>query len=388
MSDILKKFDLQLFAAPTGPVTTFDIDRDRREIDVTKKIAEYRPDESPFVVLLMRARKRPTINTELQWWDDEPWAWWATVAADAPAGTNEISVENAGIFAPKDVVFVPRTNEQMYVNDVDYEGNRIIVTRAYGISPEADINAGDKLMLLANAMEQNSRAPQSKIAQPRKRFNYTQTIRTPFDESMQSATDALRTSETERKRLRRKKLLDHRLALERTAIWGQRVEDPVNRRHLTNGISAYIVSNVFDFNGTLDETVFFTSFSEMAFKYGSKNKLLLTSPMVASRLNEFAREKIQTSSGERTYGLQLNYIQTFHGRLYIVTSQFFEGDLAGHGFVLDMNNIAYRPKRGRDTKLRPNIQDNDVDGWKDEYLTEFAMQVELEKTHVRFVNAL
>lgn len=371
-----------------GPVTTFDIDRDRKELDVTKRIAEERPDIGLFMVILMRARKRRTINTILQWWDDRPWAWWCDVTEAVDETSTTIPVDDASIFAPKDVAIVPRTQEQIFVEDVNLQANTITVIRGYGTVAAAPIQAGDKLMWLANAMEQFSRAPQSKVAQPTKRFNFTQTVRTPFDESMQSATDNLVTAETERQRLRRKKLFDHRLALERTAIWGQMKEDPVNRRHLTAGINSYIITHEFDFGGQMDEKTFFGPFTEMAFAYGSQDKVLLTSPTVAVRLNEFAREKIETSSGEDTYGLKLRYIQTFLGRLYIVVSRTFEHDFAGAGFVLDMENIWYRPKQTRDTKLRTNIQENDADGWRDEYLTEFAMQVELEKTHVRFVNAV
>lgn len=376
------KFDIQLHA-----VTTYDIDRDRRAIDVTKRIAEEVPEEGTFMVLLMRAKKRETTNTILQWWDDKPWAWWADVMADAAPEVDVITVDDATIFAPKDVVVVPRTQEQMFVEAVNTTNNTITVIRGYGTMPAAAIVTGDKLMWLSNAMEQFSRAPQSKIAQPTKRFNYTQTVRTTFDESMQSATDELVTSEKERQRLRRKKLIDHRLSLERTAIWGQPVEDPVNLRHLTGGINHFIQSNEFDFGGDLDEKTFFGDFTEMAFHRGSKKKILLTSPSVGIKLNEFARDKIQTSSGDEMYGLKLKYIETYLGRLYVVTSQTFDADFAGWGFVLDLENIYYRPKRTRDTKLRQNIQLPDEDGWRDEYLTEFAMQVELEKTHVRFVNA-
>ena len=378
-------FDLQRFAA----VTTFDIERDRKEIDVTKRIAEERPDISPFMVILMRARKRRTVNTELIWWDDRPWAVWAEAEAAANAGDTAIVVDDATIFRPKDTLLVARTLEQLFVTEVNYETHTLTVIRAYGENPAAAIQAGDKLMWLANAMEQFSRAPESKIAQPTKRFNYTQTVRTTFDESMQSATDNLVTTETERQRLRRKKMFDHRAALERTAIWGQRREDPVNRRHLTGGINSYILTNEFDWGGAIDEKVFFTDFTETAFAYGeSSDKLLVTSPAVLVRINEFAREKIETSSGEDTYGLKLRYIQTTLGRLFLVPSRTFEHDFAGWGFVLDMEHIWYRPKQGRDTKLRTNIQENDADGWRDEYLTEFAMQVELEKNHVRFINAL
>jgi len=46
-----------------------------------------------------------------------------------------------------------------------------------------------------------------------------------------------------------------------------------------------------------------------------------------------------------------------------------------------MDYVYYRPLRGRDTKLRANIQENDRDGWKDEYMTEFGMELRLEKAH-------
>jgi hypothetical protein len=49
--------------------------------------------------------------------------------------------------------------------------------------------------------------------------------------------------------------------------------------------------------------------------------------------------------------------------------------------ILDMENIEYRPFGGMDTKLKTNIQDNDVDGWKDEYMTKFGIRVRNEETH-------
>jgi len=44
----------------------------------------------------------------------------------------------------------------------------------------------------------------------------------------------------------------------------------------------------------------------------------------------------------------------------------------GMGVVLDMENLAYCPLKGRDTKLLTNRQDNDEDSQKDEYLSEFG----------------
>jgi hypothetical protein len=46
-----------------------------------------------------------------------------------------------------------------------------------------------------------------------------------------------------------------------------------------------------------------------------------------------------------------------------------------------MDNVAYCPLTGRDTKLLTNRQANDEDAQKDEYLTEFGIEVRLPKTH-------
>src|SRR5690606_7879360 len=127
-------------------------------------------DISPFMVILMRARKRRTVNTELIWWDDRPWAVWAEAEAAATADDTAIVVDDATIFRPKDTLLVARTLEQLFVTEVNYETHTLTVIRAYGENPAAAIQAGDKLMWLANAMEQFSRAPESKIAQPTKRF--------------------------------------------------------------------------------------------------------------------------------------------------------------------------------------------------------------------------
>lgn len=378
-------------------VTTFDIERDRKVIDVTKRIKEERPELSTFMVLLMRARKRTTVNTILHWWDDKPWAWWTKYTGSdenqnpTAGAVITLDVEDSSIFRPKDTLIVPRTGEQMLVTEI-VSSTSIKAVRLYfegaKTGTEYRLKKDDAIMWLANAMEQFSNAPESKIAQPTKRYNYTQTVRTPFDESMQSATDDIITSEKERQRLRRKKMFDHRLSLERTAIWGRRHEDSSGKRHLTAGINQFITTE-FKFadyvNGGVGfEDIFFTDFTDAAFAYGeSGDKLLLTSPLVLVQINKFAHDQIQTSSGDETYGLKLRYVQTALGRLFLVPSRTFANAFAKTGFVLDMENIWYRPKQTRDTKLKTNIQENDADGWRDEYLTEFAMQVELDKNHVR-----
>src|SRR5690606_40300328 len=85
-------------------------------------------------------------------------------------------------------------------------------------------------------MEEFSSAPETKVAQPVKEYNYTQIFRRPFDQSMTSEREALRTSETERARLRRDQALEHRLDIERALLFGERKEDVANKRRMTGGL--------------------------------------------------------------------------------------------------------------------------------------------------------
>src|SRR5690606_36222682 len=116
------------------------------------------------------------------------------------------------------------------------------VVRGYGPTTATKILNEDWLMRVGNAMEENSNAPASKLNQPTKFTNYTQIVRTPFDESMTSAHEVKRVGGKERTRLRAKKLLEHRLDIARISLWGeaQEVLDSGKPRRMTAGINSFV----------------------------------------------------------------------------------------------------------------------------------------------------
>ncbi|MCK9327135.1 MAG: DUF5309 domain-containing protein [Bacteroidales bacterium] len=364
------------------PVYTSDITARRQGIDVTKRIAMEFPEESAFMVMLMRSKRLMANHWNLVWWDDRPGGWWTQInnAVGYNNAATDLIVDDSTIFAAKDMLKVARTGEQMLITAVDHDTKTLTVVREYGTTGKAALLDDDWVMLLANAMEEFSTVPAAKISQPVERENYVQTYRTPFDESDLSAVSDIVTSESERKRLRRLKLLEHRMGLERTIIFGEKKKDTNNKRFTCGGLLNFITSNSYDAGGLLTEKKW-NDFTKMGFKYGSKSKVLVCGPTVGSLINDFAASKIQTNSGQTTYGLKLNYIQTFHGRVYIVPSQTFEHDYADMGVLCDMRHIRFRPVKGRDTKLFTDIQSKDADGWRDEYRTKFSLQVEVEKCH-------
>lgn len=384
------KFDLQFHAGTggsPGPVYTTTLDRDRRAIDMAKTIAQLYPEADPYAVILMKARKEGTDTSEFMWFDDEPVGWWTQINSETGhlATDTELQVVDGSIYAAQDIIKVPRTGEVLRVTAVT--DNTLTVVRGYGTTAEAALENEDWIVRTGNAMEENSRVPASKLNQPGKFYNYTQIVRTPFDESMTSAHEKKRAGGKERTRIRAKKMLEHRLDIARISLWGEKKEDLSGGkpRRMTAGVNSFVQTFRKDVGGGMTEAEW-EEFLEMGFTYGSKSKLFVCSRTVGGAVNMIAQNKIVTSSGEETYGIRLPKYHSFHGDVYIAVDRSLENAYGGYGFLLDMKNIAYRPLNGRDTKLHPNIQAPDLDGWMDEYLTEFGMMVRQEKTHAVLFN--
>ena len=56
-----------------------------------------------------------------------------------------------------------------------------------------------------------------------------------------------------------------------------------------------------------------------------------------------------------------------------------------YAIMVDLKNVAYRPLaangQSRDTSITTNVQANNVDGRKDQVLTEAGLEISLPETH-------
>lgn len=88
--------------------------------------------------------------------------------------------------------------------------------------------------------------------------------------------------------------------------------------------------------------------------------------------------------------LQMTFatVETRYGILHVKSHPRFNSlsSLRNNGLVLDLANIKFRPMKGADTHLRPEIQENDFDGRKDEYLTEASLEVRFPESNMYFRN--
>ncbi|MFA5383990.1 MAG: DUF5309 family protein [Eubacteriales bacterium] len=338
---------------------------------------------------MMQSRKQAVKTAAFYWFEEDVYGYWTQINHVGGYNNTDATfvVDDESVFVAGDIFKVPRTGEVMRVVSVNSGAHSVTVTgyRGYGETAAVALLDDDYLVCLGNAMEERSSAPTEKLVQPTKLYNYTEIMRTTFGGSGTVLAEQQVTSEQERSRLTRSKGIDHRLALERKLLFGERKEDLTNKRRMTRGIEKFITTNVYDAGGTMTETEFDTYVCEPVFKYGSKTKVLVASPRLVSILNGFGKEKLQVSHGAKEYGLDLQEYVSPHGRLVIAPSRALEQYYAYHSFIIDMQYVKYRPLR--DTTLRRNIQNPDVDGFLDEYLTEVGLEFRVQKSHMTVKNA-
>ena len=369
-----------------SPVTTFRKDSERRELNVSKVIKDLFPDETPFLAITNEVAKEMITSQEIIWYDQKPGDWWTQAPSGANGTAAEITVNDSSIFRPRDLVKVTATGEVLLVNSIDETSgsNKITVTRGYAGTSKAAITPGGWLMRIGNAMEQFSRAPEEKIVQPVRQFNFTQIFRTPFSESETSSREGVKTQENERKRLARLKLKEHVWDIERALIFGERFLDTAGQRSTMGGFLYFLLDRVVDAQDKFSEE-FFDEFLEEAFAYGAKKKLFVCSRRLVTLISSFAKDRIETMPEQETYGIRLKKYIHPHGDLILAPSYVFEKDYDYTGVVVDVDNVKY--KVFRDTTLVKNIQLPDEDGWRDEYKTEATLEVRLPQTHTVLVNA-
>lgn len=369
-----------------GQRSTGNVLQDNRKIDMAEKIRLLEPHEAPLTMLSRRLSTMPTVNPEFSWLEDEHKARFDAVDTTTGRGTT-VRVDNADKFSVGDTVYVSRTGELILVTAI--ASPDLTVTRGIGGSA-IDLADDDELIIVGRAHPEGDGAPAARSLNPVKIKNYTQIYRNSFDSTGTLMASEMNTRPGDWAYNARKAGVEHNKDQEYTRWFGKPSESLRGGRNgqplrTTGGVFHFVQTNVTDVGGLLTEADFWT-WASRAFRYGSKNKILFCSRLVTNALNDFPRAKVEVPNAAREYGIDIVTLISPHGRINVVTFDLFEGTWAGGvGALLDMNEIKRRVLAAngerRDTHIRTNIQAPDVDGRKDEYLTEDGLEFGCERYH-------
>ena len=370
-------------------------------IDVSNTIMMLGSNKHPLVQLLTSVGKdfdgknwkgsgmlkKSTGNPEFKWFEKVPGGRFCKVsAAYSASGQIDISVSGAGsssayIFTPGDVVLNARTGERMLVDSIQSTTTVRIAAneRSFGSTAAAAGAAQDSLFIVGNASEENSGARYVNTTRTSQESNYTQIFKTTVGVSgTEDAAELYGGNDLQGQR--REKATEHALDIERAFWFSEKNSNTSGTqgkpRRATGGVLEYIIagnSYVQNQGGPLTAPDLNTFLRE-GFTYGSTEKFLFAGGLVLQAINEIARGQITMRPNETSYGMKISQWVTSFGTINIVHNPLFVEDFAGYAFLLDMESFKYRFMNGRDTKLKMNVQANDVDGQVDEFLTECGLQ--------------
>lgn len=366
-------------------------------VDASDKVFLLEANKHPLVTLLTNVgrvydgkswkgssiNKASTGNPEFKWFEDVYGGRYAKVAAAVASGGSSMDVTGAGsspayIFTVGDTVKNARTGEVVLVTAIS-DTNTVAISRAFGTTSAAAMNAGDGLFIIGNVNEENSGARNVNTTRSTPQSNYTQIFKTTI--AVSGTEDAANLyGGKDITYLRAKKATEHALDIERAFWFGQKKYDTSGTqghpRRATGGVLEFIESGtsyIQNQGGALTAPDLNTFLRE-GFTYGNSTKMLFAGGLLLQSINEMARGQIQTKTGDSTYGVKISEWQTAFGTVNIVHNPLFVEDYSGYGFLLDMECFRYRYMNNRDTKLMTNVQGNDVDGIVDQYLTEAGLE--------------
>ena len=111
----------------------------------------------------------------------------------------------------------------------------------------------------------------------------------------------------------------------------------------------------------------------------SSSKLVLCGSGALMTMSDmFDKESsFQVKYGESAYGLDFDTLQTPFGKFHFTTHPIFNENPLWRNWmlILDVHSIKFRPLTARDTKLLKNRQNNGDDFRKDEFLTEYLIEL-------------
>lgn len=295
-----------------------------------------------------------------------------------------------GTLVPKfALIYVPRTAEIIRVSSVS--GNTLTVTRGESGTTGAILNNADKLIIQSSAYAEFSLSGDDRFKQTTFPFNYTQIIRAPFGESRTSKGTTYYNNAQSYDRSKRINL-SAMLRRLNGALWvGGRSIDTSNKFRTFGGILEYIDSgNVMDVNQNLTRADFNYFTRKFAFAYNSNKKTLFASSRLLEKIDGWASEKsliVNETHPLAQFGFAVQTYRTRYGVLDLVWEPYFDKMTVGstplntYGVVLDMDNIIFNYLDTGILHSRDDIQENDRDGRRGEWLMEGGPEVNVGKSH-------
>jgi len=399
------------YSSPTrGPVTAdvlgFNTATSLLKRDIGPSIFYLDPSAAPFTLLASRMGSKNATQPRFEWYEKSQRLKSTTLSAgdgdvDGSAVATNLGITDDDAVQVGDLVY-NASNDEIYLVTTRTDADTFVVIRGQAGSTAVDTAAAsDPLFVIGSAFAEGVGAPPVDEWQETEKYNFTQIFRRSFGSSgTREASEAY--FGKPRAKITAEKAIEHAMDIERAMLFSGRSEVQASGAatptagtgvlRTTGGFKAFATSNVNDLAGASLSEPDLESWLEDVFEHtsaGDSRTLFCSSPVITV-LDMLAMDKIQTVSDPNlTYGIAVRQWRTSHGNLNIVKHRLLKdggSDYEDGAIAVDIKKLMLRPMTGRNTKLLKNRQDNDVDGWVDEYMTEIGLQLANPEVHGSLLN--
>ena len=382
-------------ASIAGLRGTLDWGTDERPKNFREMILWRNPNGSaPLTALMARMKSESVNDPEFSWWEEELNAIRVSSAAGASASSTSITLDAGGLdLVPGDILLVEKTEVAAYNNELVEvstvtSDTIIVVKRGAAGTTAAVTGTAVNLTKVGNVYEEGSGAPDTSTRNPTKVTNYAQIFKTAYSITETAKGTYARTGDP-LKNDKKRKMFDHSVAMEFAWMFGVPYEDTTGTKpkRFTGGLRNFITTNskVYTTSPTEDQ---FLEDTYKVFDYDAgtagNERIVFAGNGFLNNLNKLARNSSSTrvnfDGSIKAYGMQLQRWILPQGTLYVRTHPLMNTHAVytNSAFVIDPSAIIYRYMR--DTRMQDNIQANDADTQKGQWLSECGLEIRHEKT--------
>ncbi len=351
---------------------------------------------APLTALMAKMKREKVDDPEFSWWEETNQIVRVRINYSTGYTTTDqtFTIDASGLsLVAGDVLQVEETETSTYtaefveVSSVTSD-TVIVVKRGRANTTPVAIADDAYLTKIGNAFQEGSGAPEVSLRNPTKHTNYCQIFKTAFGLTGTAKEITTRTGDAYLNDKKRK-MFDHSVAMELAFLFGKPYEDTSGTypKRYTGGLRYWITTNVTVFTTTPTEDTFLDAvypvFNVDAGGAGDERIGFCGNGFLNS-LNKVARSSTSSRINfERVvdvYGMKLQQWVTPQGIFYFKTHPLMNvhEKYTNSAFIINPAGIKYRPLR--DTTIKQNIQDNDADLRKDQWLTEAGIEVQFEET--------
>lgn len=377
---------------------------DERPEDFREMILWTNPNgTAPLFALSARMKKEACNDPSIHWWEETNSIGRAVVngaITDATVTTVVVVAQADGVggalqFQPGDLLQVEEDvtvydTEILEVVSVATDTSMTVIRGAAG-STAAAFATDIGLLRVGSNHEEGSGAPTVVTSNPTKFDNYTQIFKTPYSLTETARNSQFRTGDPLKNDQIRKSFI-HSEKIEQALFWGMASEvtgGGGQPKRTMAGLRKLVTSNitVFAADPTMDTLIAALSpvfdyeagaAGDQRIIYAGNGAINFLNKLVASdsstRFNYDGIIKIygqnlrQYTIPQGTFAIKSHPLMNVHP-LYTYSM-----------FVVNPSGLIYRPLKSRDTKIQKNIQANDEDLKKDQWLTECTFEVHYERS--------